>query len=197
MVSGSDEQVRAQLARMGVTPQQIEEAMAGATVEQLGEQTFSFTLEFDPRLWARLTAKIALGSGYAAASEWFTDTEVARSLQKICHGRVAEYPPMASADLQQYQRKIEESVARIIPGYNLDPLTDPERHQMVFVPYEDRTSCIASLGRAELFGISVPGSIRGWTAMPVVVSDNDAGSLTVRYVEREVRTALAGRRPDR
>ncbi|GLC63034.1 hypothetical protein PLESTB_001973800 [Pleodorina starrii] len=101
MVSGSDEQVRAQLARMGVTPQQIEEAMAGATVEQLGEQTFSFTLEFDPRLWARLTAKIALGSGYAAASEWFTDTEVARSLQKICHGRVAEYPPMASADLQQ------------------------------------------------------------------------------------------------
>lgn len=90
IVSGSDEQVRAQLARMGATPQQIEEAMAAASVELLGEQTFSFTLELNPRLWARLTAKIALGSGYAAAPEWFTDTELARSLQDVCHGRVTE-----------------------------------------------------------------------------------------------------------
>lgn len=196
MVSGSAEQVRAQLARMGATSQLIEEAMAGATVEQLGEQMFSFTLVLDIRSWARFTAKAALGSGYAAAPEWFTDTEVARSLQDICHGRIPEYASMASADMELYKQAIEESVKPIIPGYKIDPLTTPEHHQMVFVPYEDHTSCIASLGRAEYFGIVAPGSIRGWTTMPVVISDDNAGSFTVRYVEHEVRTALAGRGRD-
>lgn len=195
LVSGSDEQIRKQLVRMGLSPEQVEKAMAASVVETLGEQTLTITLQIDPVLWARLTAKIALGSGYAVAPEWFTNTELARNLRDICHGRVADYPPMASADMQQYTRIIEESIAHIVPRHHLVPLTDPEHHQMVFVPCEDRTICIASLGRTELFGIAVPGSIRGWTSMPVVITDNGTGSLEARYVEHDVRISLARRKP--
>lgn len=193
LVTGSPDQVRAQLSRMHIPPERINKYVNDARVEQVGGQNIALKLRINPALWARFTAKAALGAGYSAAPEYFACTEVAESLRNLCNGRNHDAPTTVSADMRVHEQLIQEILEPIIPGYKIDPLMPQEQHHILFIPQGESTICIAGLKSIRIFGIMVPGSIQNWTGMPVVVTDDGSGGLVSRYVESEVRKALFGR----
>ncbi|QMS56063.1 HNH endonuclease [Kocuria varians] len=193
VVSGSPDQVRAHLSRMRRVPEQIEKYMSSVNPENLGGQDLQLNLRVEPVLWARFTAKAALGAGYSVAPKCFTSTPIAENLRKICSGRINKLPTMASADMQDYEREIDKILDPFLPGYRVKPLTAEGRHQMLFVPQEKSTICIASLKGVKLFGIVVPGNILNWVKMPVVLTDNETGGISERYIEDDIKKALVGK----